>query len=107
MRCPWCQNIESWKPEPEIAFKVHLCINCGRCVEKCPEHAFSKIGKRNVRFCRYCFTGTDNCPSGALTRFGVIRSVEDLLEELRPEFSLFKTSGGGVTFTGGYAVRET
>jgi pyruvate formate lyase activating enzyme len=27
--------------------------------------------------------------------------VEDLLEELRPEFSLFRTSGGGVTFTGG------
>lgn len=101
LRCIWCQNIESWKQEPEIAFKAHLCINCGRCVEKCPEHAFSEVGKRNSRFCRYCFTCTDNCPSGALTRFGVSRSVEDLMEELRPEFSLFKTSGGGVTFTGG------
>ncbi|KQC10274.1 MAG: hypothetical protein APR62_12320 [Smithella sp. SDB] len=101
LRCIWCQNIESWKQEPEIAFKAHLCINCGRCVEKCPEHAFSEVGKRNSRFCRYCFTCTDNCPSGALTRFGVSKSVEDLMEELRPEFSLFKTSGGGVTFTGG------
>jgi len=27
--------------------------------------------------------------------------VEELVEELRPEFSLFKTSGGGVTLTGG------
>lgn len=101
LRCPWCQNIESWKREPEIAFKAHLCINCGRCVEKCPEHAFSKIGKRNARFCRYCFTCTDNCPSGAMTRLGILRSVENIMEELRPEFSLFKTSGGGVTFTGG------
>jgi pyruvate formate lyase activating enzyme len=36
-----------------------------------------------------------------MTRFGVLQSVEDIMEELRPEFSLFKTSGGGVTFTGG------
>jgi pyruvate formate lyase activating enzyme len=36
-----------------------------------------------------------------MTRFGVSRSVEELVEELRPEFSLFRTSGGGVTFTGG------
>jgi pyruvate formate lyase activating enzyme len=36
-----------------------------------------------------------------MTRFGVSRSVEELVEELRPEFSLFRSSGGGVTFTGG------
>jgi pyruvate formate lyase activating enzyme len=36
-----------------------------------------------------------------MTRFGISRSVEELVEELRPEFSLFRTSGGGVTFTGG------
>jgi len=101
LRCIWCQNIESWNTQPEIAFKAHLCIDCGKCVEKCPEHAFSEVGKRNARFCRYCFTCTDNCPSGAMTRFGVFKSVENLVEELRPEFSLFKTSGGGVTFTGG------
>ena len=101
LRCLWCQNIESWKAETEIDFKAHLCINCGRCVEKCPEHAFPEVGKRNAERCRYCFTCTDNCPSGAMKRFGVSRSVEELVEELRPEFSLFRTSGGGVTFTGG------
>jgi pyruvate formate lyase activating enzyme len=36
-----------------------------------------------------------------MTRFGISRSAEEIVEELRPEFSLFKTSGGGVTFTGG------
>ena len=101
LRCLWCQNIESWKVEPEIAFKVHLCINCGKCVEKCAEHALPEVGKRDAERCRYCFTCTDSCPSGAMMRFGVSRSVEELMEELRPEFSLFRTSGGGVTFTGG------
>jgi pyruvate formate lyase activating enzyme len=36
-----------------------------------------------------------------MTRFGVWRSPEEIVEELRPEFSLFRTSGGGVTFSGG------
>jgi pyruvate formate lyase activating enzyme len=36
-----------------------------------------------------------------MTRFGVPRSPEEIVEELRPEFPLFRTSGGGVTFTGG------
>ena len=101
LRCPWCQNVESWKAETEIAFKAHLCINCGRCVEQCPEHAIPKVGDRDAERCRYCFTCTDNCPSGAMTRFGVSVSAEELVEKLRPEFSLFRTSGGGVTFTGG------
>ncbi len=101
LRCIWCQNVESWKAEAEIAFKAHLCINCGRCVEKCPEHALPEVGKRNAELCRYCFTCTDSCPSGAMTRFGISLSVEEIMEKLRPEFSLFRTSGGGVTFTGG------
>lgn len=101
LRCLWCQNIESWKAETEIAFKAHLCINCGRCVEKCPQNALPEVGKRDAKLCRYCFTCTDNCPSGAMTRFGVSLSVEEIVDKLQPEFSLFRASGGGVTFTGG------
>ncbi len=101
LRCPWCQNVESWTAQAEIAFKPHLCINCGRCVENCPEHALAEAGKRDAGRCRGCFTCIESCPSGAMSRFGVTRSVEEIVEELRPEFSLFRTSGGGVTFTGG------
>ena len=101
LRCLWCQNVESWKAEAQIAFKAHLCINCGRCVETCPENALPSVGKRNAELCRYCFTCTDSCPSDAMTRFGISLTVEEIVEKLRPEFSLFRTSGGGVTFTGG------
>ena len=101
LQCIWCQNVESWKAGAEIAFKAHLCINCEKCVDKCPEHTLPEVGKRNVELCRYCFTCTDSCPSGAMTRFGISLTVEDIMEKLRPEFSLFMTSGGGVTFTGG------
>ncbi len=101
LRCPWCQNVESWKARAEIAFKSHLCIGCGICVEKCPEHAIPEAGKRDAEKCRFCFACAESCPSDALTRFGIHRTPEEIVEELRPEFPLLKTSGGGVTFTGG------
>lgn len=34
-------------------------------------------------------------------RFGVARDVSSLVAELRPEFSLYRASGGGVTLSGG------
>ncbi|MDD5711419.1 MAG: glycyl-radical enzyme activating protein [Smithellaceae bacterium] len=101
LRCGWCQNVESWKARAEIAFKAHLCINCGTCAAKCPAKAITTAGKRDARLCKGCFTCTDNCPSGALTRFGFSKSVDEIASELRPEFSLFASSGGGVTFSGG------
>ncbi len=101
LRCPWCQNVESWKAEAEIAFKGALCIGCGTCVALCPERAITAVGKRDRKRCRVCFTCVEACPSGAMTRFGVSRSAEEIVEELRPEFPLLKTSGGGVTLSGG------
>ncbi len=101
LRCVWCQNVESWSPGAEIAFKPHLCIGCGTCVERCSENALTGIGIRDVHRCRSCFTCIDACPSGAMTLFGRPKSVEGLMDELRPEFPLFRDSGGGVTFTGG------
>lgn len=101
LRCVWCQNVESWKPVVDIAFKSHLCINCTRCVKNCPGNALAHVGKRDAEQCRYCFTCIDSCPSGAMTRFGIPLTSEEIVEELRPEFPLFRTSGGGVTFTGG------
>ena len=101
LRCPWCQNVESWKAEAEIAFKPLLCINCRRCVENCPPRAMVEPGKRDAIRCTACHICTDNCPSGGMIRFGLFRPAEEIVEELRPEFPLFKTSGGGVTLTGG------
>ncbi len=101
LRCAWCQNPETWRAQAEIAFKAHLCIGCGTCVDACPHGALAEIGRRDAERCRLCFTCTEACPSEALHRFGLPLSVEDVLARLRPEFPLFKTSGGGVTLSGG------
>jgi len=101
LRCVWCQNVESWRADAEIAFKAHLCIACERCVERCPRHAIAKPGHRDAQRCGGCFTCVEACPSGAMTRFGVKMTPEEIVAELRPEFPLLRESGGGVTLTGG------
>ncbi len=101
LRCTWCQNPETWRPQAEIGFKAHLCIACGNCVSACPHGALTEIGGRDVERCRLCFTCTDTCPAGALHRFGQQMGVEEVVAQLRPEFSLFRSSGGGVTLSGG------
>jgi glycyl-radical enzyme activating protein len=101
LRCPWCQNVESWKAEAEMAFKPLLCIGCRACVDRCRQQAMAAPGRRDAARCTACAACADACPSGALLRFGASRSAEEIVEELRPEFPLFRTSGGGVTFTGG------
>jgi len=101
LRCAWCQNPESWVKQPELAFKAHLCVGCNTCVEACPRKAYQSPGIRDETACDLCFTCADQCPSAALVRFGAYRSIDDIIDELEVEYSFYKDSGGGVTFSGG------
>ena len=101
LRCVWCQNPESWNLCQEIAFKEQLCIGCETCVKGCPNNAFKKPGSRDTGLCKQCFKCTEQCPSAALVRLGEIKSIDEIIKELEPEFSLFHESGGGVTLSGG------
>lgn len=101
LRCQWCQNPESWSPSPEPAFKPRLCIDCKTCVDVCPEKAILKPGHCDQSRCRLCFSCADHCPSGAMTRFGNFSTTASVMDQLRPEFAYYQSSGGGVTFSGG------
>jgi len=101
LRCVWCQNPESWRIAPELAFKAHLCIDCRTCVDICPQKAISAPGIRDARKCDLCFTCVENCPSEAMVCFGKYTTIDSVMDELRPEFPYFENSGGGVTFSGG------
>ncbi len=101
LRCAWCQNPETWRPEAEIGFKAHLCIACGNCVAACPHGARPEIGRYEAERCLSCFACSEACPSGALQRFGQPLRVDEVLAQLEPEFPLFRSSGGGVTLSGG------
>ncbi len=104
LRCVWCQNPESWRMDPEPAFKAHLCMNCRTCIAACPGGVLLQPDRRKKDQCRRCFTCVHACPCGAQSRFGELHSTDSILKELRPEYPYFRDSGGGVTFSGGEAT---
>ena len=53
LRCKWCSNPEGLERKFKLMFKSDVCVNCGRCVQVCPngvhqisastgEHLFGK-----------------------------------------------------------------
>ncbi len=70
--------------EESASFPVRIrrdrCVACGRCV--------------------------DRCPSGALSRVGRSMSVEAVLEEVLRDRPFFVASGGGLTLSGGEPTRQ-
>ncbi|MCP5071020.1 MAG: glycyl-radical enzyme activating protein [bacterium] len=104
LRCEWCQNPESWSRKSELAFKPNRCNDCNRCVDICPEKAMSRPGVWDTDQCTLCFECVKQCHTDALVQFGERQSISTLLDDLMGEYSLYRTSGGGVTFSGGEAT---
>jgi pyruvate formate lyase activating enzyme len=103
LSCVWCHNPESKKAGPEIAFDGTECVACDTCINLCPKGALSR---KNPFFidrnrCDLCFACVDNCPSGALAQVGRKMSIDDIMSKIKSDIPFFKTSGGGVTLSGG------
>ena len=103
LRCAWCHNPETLSPKNQLAFLPHKCICCGRCVEICPECHTVEDGKLRLlrEDCVACGRCAEACPNGALELIGNARGVDELIEELKKDEHYYKSSGGGVTFSGG------
>jgi pyruvate formate lyase activating enzyme len=103
--CAWCQNPESKLIRSQLFYDRRKCISCNRCVDVCP---LDKISSENgERFdsskacppdCEKCYEG---CPSGAIYKVGKEYRVDELFDLMTKDIDFFKTSGGGVTLSGG------
>ncbi|MCC8057133.1 glycyl-radical enzyme activating protein [Cloacibacillus sp.] len=100
LSCQWCANPESQSPAYEVAFEERNCIGYGRCNVSCPAAAVVS-GKIDRSKCTRCMTCTEACPSGALVRYGKEYTVDMLLETALKDTSFYRSSGGGVTLSGG------
>ncbi|MGN0845794.1 MAG: radical SAM protein [Kiritimatiellia bacterium] len=77
LRCRWCHNPEGLSPKPEVLFKERNCVHCGSC------------------------TRGGGCPYGARVPCGRPCTARDLAREVLVNADVLRSSGGGVTFSGG------
>ncbi len=107
LECLWCHNPEGISPTPEVVWHGPKCIHSRACDAACPEGAILRSGDEieiDRGRCTACGDCVDQCPSGAMERWGTDWSLDDLVREVEKDRSYFETSGGGVTVSGGEPV---
>lgn len=77
-RCPWCANPES------ISRKIQIVRRKSKCIK-----------------CHVCANDYDECPSGALEKIGYDIHLDELIKQILKDEIFFRSSGGGVTLSGG------
>lgn len=109
IRCRWCANPESQKNSIELAYISGECIQCGGCVNACPQNALKitdagvKIDRRSCDVCGKCVA---ICPAAALQLMGRTVSLKELYAEVASDRPFWERSGGGVTISGGEPLAQ-
>jgi len=88
LKCLWCHNPESVSYAPQVAFYREKCIGCGTCKGK-------RDGETALQ-----------CPVFAMIRYGDIMDSDTLVAEISQDLPFFKSSGGGVTLSGGECLSQ-
>ncbi len=103
LNCHWCQNPESKRVQAELLFDGAKCIGSGECIRVCPEEALQTADPLSVdrEKCTRCFKCVDVCPSKSLEQVGRAMSVDEIVQKVLPYKPFFKSTGGGVTLSGG------
>ena len=109
LECPWCSNPESIKPYTEVAHVAPLCKQCGSCIEACDLKAIS-LAEKGIKIdrekCNNCGKCVQVCTNDALKLFGEEVSVQEVLDEAIKDKLYYHSSDGGVTASGGEALRQ-
>lgn len=104
LSCLWCHNPESINPKPQIQWLSRRCIGDHACISACPTGALSASDSGiqiNRDLCTGCGICTTACPTNAMELLGVQFGEDKLFDELMKDFTFYRTSGGGVTASGG------
>ncbi|MDO5408827.1 MAG: glycyl-radical enzyme activating protein [Lachnospiraceae bacterium] len=111
MRCKWCSTPESQLNRFELYYRQSKCLQCGKCVDACPEKAL-KMGSDGVivdyqmKHCVNCHKCAQVCPVSALSVYGKNMSVAEVMKQIRQDEIFYYHSGGGVTLSGGDVLQQ-
>lgn len=112
LRCRWCANPESQRPEPEMGWTRQDCIGCGCCVRELPELGcrFQELPEKELVWNTAVPVPAGKadrvCPSEAFHVIGREYSVEEVLREVEKDRAFYATSGGGMTLSGGEPLMQ-
>ena len=115
LRCAWCANPESQRMQPEVADFAGNCIGCGDCLAACPRGAVRDAtgdGGRHRPFgidrskCDDCGLCAGVCMPEAKRLIGQEMSLDEVMDEVRKDASFYRSSGGGVTLSGGEPLTQ-
>ncbi len=104
LRCAWCHNPESQKKTPENMYDSKKCVHCKGCARVCKSgcHTFSENTHTfHAEKCTACGKCSLVCPTKAMTFVGTPVTDDEIWEEIQKDLVFYKTSGGGVTISGG------
>lgn len=90
LSCKWCHNPEGLSPKPELMVRTARCKHCGRCMKPC-----------NHPECQPFHRCIKACPDGLISICGKEWEASDLAGKLLKNADFFKSSGGGITVSGG------
>ncbi|MCP4753504.1 MAG: glycyl-radical enzyme activating protein [Proteobacteria bacterium] len=114
LRCEWCHNPETLHPYREIFYKKRMCVQCGACLEVCPEDAIQPPVPPEVAQaedstyykiirdkCTLCMDCVEACKFTALEISGKPMTPQEILDEVEQDRPFYDNSGGGMTLSGG------
>lgn len=93
LRCLWCHNPESQSAKNQLLFYQNKCVGCGKCAEIC--------NKTFTDECTACGKCAEVCAHDARKISGRKISADEVVAEVIKDIEFYKTSGGGVTLSGG------
>ena len=104
LSCIWCHNPESRSTSPQISFIADHCVGCGFCFGVCPAGAHVMNDQRHElrrEDCQVCGRCVEKCYTRALELVGRPMTVPQVLQQVLQDMPFYKTSGGGMTLSGG------
>ena len=109
LKCVWCHNPESQSIKTDISYNAERCLNCGKCVARCPNHCHGiecgvhRYVRADCKACQACVHPT--CP--AMEAYGYEITPEAIIADVMKDAAFYQNSGGGLTLSGGGAVGTT